>query len=52
MAIAAKPGTSLLCSGFLDTDIELIETEAQRVGFMMSGEIASERWRCLHFVKN
>ena len=52
MANAAKPGTSLLCSGFLDTDIELIETEAQRVGFIMSGEIASERWRCLHFVKN
>jgi len=51
MAALTKSGGSLLCSGFLDTDIQLISNEAKECGFELTGEIAIERWRCQHFTK-
>jgi hypothetical protein len=51
IASLTNSGGSLLCSGFLDTDISLIRTEALRTGFELKDEIAIERWRCLHFTK-
>jgi ribosomal protein L11 methyltransferase len=51
MAVLTKSGGSLLCSGFLDTDLQLIITEAKVCGFELQDEIAIERWRCLHFIK-
>lgn len=51
LAKRTKSGGSLLCSGFLDTDIQLISNEALNCGFVLKDELATERWRCLHFTK-
>jgi ribosomal protein L11 methyltransferase len=52
MANKIISGGSILCSGFLDSDIELIRTESEIAGLTLKEEYSIDRWRCLHFSKN
>jgi len=52
MASICKQSGAMLCSGFLDSDLYLICNEAEKNGFLLKNEIATDRWRCLHFTKN
>jgi ribosomal protein L11 methyltransferase len=41
----------LLCSGFLDTDVDMINKEAEASGMILVNTLSVEKWRCLHFRK-
>jgi ribosomal protein L11 methyltransferase len=51
MSAQLKSGGNLLCSGFLEGDVELVTEAAAAAGIKLVNISAQEQWRCLAFVK-
>lgn len=49
ICIRLNKGGKLLCSGFLEQDIELVVEAAQAQGLYLQRQEAREKWRCLLF---
>jgi ribosomal protein L11 methyltransferase len=51
MADCLTVNGELLCSGFLDSDVDMISQEAEASGMELVNTLSIEKWRCLHFRK-
>jgi len=51
MSAQLKSGGNLLCSGFLEADVELVAQAAAAAGIELVHVSTEEQWRCVAFVK-
>lgn len=52
MVARLNRGGSLLCSGFLDADADMVIAAAKDAGLTLKKILDNEQWRCISFVKS